>query len=60
MKQQHKITVRREIPENVLEKAINRLKAGGFKRELARQARYMIEDTTEVVNALGGRIEWER
>lgn len=58
MEQTHKTTARRKIPEDVLEKAINRLKAKGFRRQVESQARYMIEDTTEVVTALGGRIVW--
>lgn len=60
MERTHKVTARRKIPDTVLQAAIDRLKAKGFSRAVESQARYMIEDTTEVVTALGGRIVWGR
>lgn len=47
-----------EIPHNVVTRAERRLKSMGFKQRLNAQAIRMIEDTTEVVEALGGRIDW--
>lgn len=47
-----------EIPHAVVEKAESRLREAGFKQRLNVQAVRMIEDTTEVVEALGGRIDW--
>lgn len=48
----------REIPYMVVTRAEKRLKSMGFKQRLNAQAVRMIEDTTEVVEALGGRIDW--
>jgi hypothetical protein len=42
----------------VVTRAEKRLKSMGFKQRLNAQAVRMIEDTTEVVEALGGRIDW--
>lgn len=47
-----------EIPYMVVTRAEKRLKSMGFKQRLNAQAIRMIEDTTEVVEALGGRIDW--
>ena len=60
MKQAYITDESQQIPDDVLKKAIERVKLIGFKRELERQARRMIEDTTAIVTALGGHIEWER
>jgi len=49
-----------EIPHTVISRAEGRLKSMGFKQRLNAQAMRMIEDTTEVVEALGGRIDWSK
>lgn len=58
MQRTHTATAKQAIPEDVLQRAIKRLKGAGFTFKTERQARYMIAETTEVVNALGGRIDW--
>lgn len=47
-----------EIPKKVLIRAERRLVSMGFKQKVQYQAIRMIRDTTEVVEALGGRIDW--
>jgi hypothetical protein len=47
-----------EIPYTVIARAEKRLKSMGFKQKIRYQAIRMIQDTTEVVEALGGRIDW--
>jgi hypothetical protein len=47
-----------EIPHTVIERAESRLKDAGFKQRVNAQAVRMIEDVTEVTEALGGRIDW--
>lgn len=49
---------KQEIPNNILLRAEKRLKEIGFKKRIHYQAINMIIDTTEVVEALGGRIDW--
>ena len=47
-----------EIPHTVLTRAEKRLESMGFKQKIHHQATRMIRDTTEIVEALGGRIDW--
>lgn len=50
----------KEIPYTVIARAEKRLKSMGFKQKIRYQAIRMIQDTTEVVEALGGRIDWSK
>jgi len=50
--------INQEIPEPVILRAESRLKEAGFKHRIKIQAIRMIQDTTEVVEAMGGRIDW--
>ena len=50
---------KQEIPEPVLKNAIERLRGQGFKHRVELQAQRMISETTEIVEAIGGRIVWD-
>ena len=47
-----------EIPHTIIARAEIRLKSMGFKHRVDLQAAQMIRETTEIVTALGGRIDW--
>ena len=48
-----------DIPHTVIERAESRLKDAGFKQRVNLQATRMIAETTEIIEAIGGRVVWD-